>query len=132
MSLNALARLAARESPLGDPAPLPDRGEGRLHGICGSQVYSVRLGVVVELEQHIKVVGELRGSLGELRAVGDAERLRGDPGMVTIFGVKDVLHHPRHRRMSRLRQRSKNIHRHCGTNTVALWFAGTPPATPHR
>ena len=66
-------------------------------------------GEVVELEQHVQVVDDLRDGLGELGAVVDGERLRRDPGQVAVLGVVDVLHRPHRRRVRRLRQRSKHI-----------------------
>ena len=49
---------------LRDLAPVPNGGEGRLDRIGGSQVHPMLGRVVVELEQHVQVVGDLRGGLG--------------------------------------------------------------------
>jgi hypothetical protein len=47
----------------------------------------VLAGEVVEIEQHIEVVGDLRDRFGPLRAIGRSERLRGLLGVVAVFGV---------------------------------------------
>jgi hypothetical protein len=47
----------------------------------------VLAGEVVEIEQHIEVVGDLRDRFGPLRTIGRSERLRGLPGVVAVFGV---------------------------------------------
>ena len=47
-------------------------------------------GEVVESEQFVDVVGELRDRLGPRRAVGRGKRLRGLLGVVAVFGVGDL------------------------------------------
>jgi hypothetical protein len=42
-------------------------------------------GVVVERQQHVKVVGDFRDSLGPLRAVDALERLGGPDGVVAVL-----------------------------------------------
>ena len=88
MSLNAIAMPAALE-----PGPLvtrwrePHGGEGRLDRVGGAQVDPVLGGVVVEREQHVEVVGDLRDGLGPLGAVVGGERLGGGLGVVLVLGV---------------------------------------------
>ena len=64
-----------RARALGDPLPEPDGGEGRLDRVGGAQVDPVLGGVVVERQQHVEVVGDLRDGLGPLGAVVGLERL---------------------------------------------------------
>jgi hypothetical protein len=45
-------------------------------------------GVVVERQQHVKVVGYFRDSLGPLRAVEALERLGGPDGVVAVLELK--------------------------------------------
>ena len=47
-------------------------------------------GVVVEREQHVDVIGDLRGGLGPLDAVLGRERLRRPLGMVPVLGLPDL------------------------------------------
>ena len=47
-------------------------------------------GVVVERQQLLEVVGDLRGGLGELRAVGGVECLRRGAGVLLVLGVPDL------------------------------------------
>jgi hypothetical protein len=47
-------------------------------------------GVVVERQQLVEVVGELRDRLGKLRPVGGIERLRGVQGVAAVLGVPDL------------------------------------------
>ena len=54
---------------LGDPLAQPDGGEGRLDRVRGAQVDPVLGGEVVERQQHVEVVGDLRDGLGPLGAV---------------------------------------------------------------
>ena len=46
--------------------------------------------VVVEGEQHVEVVGDLRRGLGPLRAVLGGERLRSLGGVLLVLGVSDL------------------------------------------
>src|SRR6478609_11246737 len=84
----------SRAGALGDLAAVPDGGKGRFDGIRCPQMDPVLGRVVVELQQHLQVVGDLGAGVGELAAVFDRERLRRDPGVVTILGVEDLLHRP--------------------------------------
>src|SRR3982751_265140 len=74
MSLKAMATPAARE-----PGPLVTRWRSRTvakvdpYGIRGPQMHPVLGGVVVELQQHVEVVGDLRDGLGPLGAVVGGE-----------------------------------------------------------
>jgi len=45
---------------------------------------------VVEGEQHVEVLGDLRARLGPLRAVGSGERPRGGLGVLAVLGVVDL------------------------------------------
>src|SRR6478609_3110021 len=102
MSLNAIARPAARE-----PGPLVTllrcRTVANVDSIGGAQIDPVLGRVVVELQQHVQVVDDLRDGLGELGAVVDSERLRGDPGVLAVLGFEDLLHRPGRRRVGRFR-----------------------------
>src|SRR2546430_4621779 len=83
MSLNAMARPAARE-----PGPLVILVRCRtvakvdsigfvtgmkISGVAGPQMHPVLRWVVVEREQLVQVIGDLRGGLGELRPIGGVE-----------------------------------------------------------
>jgi hypothetical protein len=46
--------------------------------------------VVVEGEQFVEIVDDLRDGLGELGAVGELERGDGAAGVVAVFGVPDL------------------------------------------
>jgi hypothetical protein len=58
--------------------------------IRGPQMDPVLSREVVEREQHIDVVGDLRDGLAELRAVGSCERGDGIEGVPAIFSVPDL------------------------------------------
>jgi hypothetical protein len=47
-------------------------------------------GVVVDGEQLLEVIGDLRDCLGELRTVGGLEGLRRGAGVVLVLGVPDL------------------------------------------
>ena len=64
----------ARARTLGDALTEPDSGEGRLDRVGRTQMDPVLGRVVVELQQHVQVLGDLRGRLGPLRAVVGGER----------------------------------------------------------
>lgn len=55
-----------RARTAGDLGPVSDGGEGRLDGVRGAQVDPVLGGVVVEREQLLEVVGDLRGGPGNV------------------------------------------------------------------
>jgi hypothetical protein len=46
--------------------------------------------VVVERQQRVEVLGDLRDGLGPLRAVVDRERLGGDLGVLAVGRVVDL------------------------------------------
>ena len=46
-------------------------------------------GVIVEREQLVQIIGDLRGGLRELRAVGGVERLGRLPGVRLVLGAPD-------------------------------------------
>src|SRR5262249_27182770 len=64
---------------------------------------------VVELQQHVGVVDDLRHGLRELRAVVSFERGDRRPRLVGVLGVVAFLHRRLCARMRRLRKRSKGI-----------------------
>jgi hypothetical protein len=66
-------------------------------------------GIVVEREQLVKVIGDLRGGLGELRAVGGIERLRRGPGVVLVLGAPDLGQGLLRGRVRGLGQRAQDI-----------------------
>ena len=91
MSLNAIARPGGpRAGALGDLGPVPDRGEGGLDRVGRAQVDPVLGRVVVEGQQLLQVVGDLRGGLGELRPVGGLESLHRGEGVRLVLGVPDL------------------------------------------
>jgi hypothetical protein len=85
------------------------RGEGRLDGICRAQVDPMLGGVVVEREQNVEVLGDLRRGLGPLGAVVGLERLGGPDGVVLVLGVVDLRQRRLRTRMRRLRQRGEHV-----------------------
>jgi hypothetical protein len=46
--------------------------------------------IVVEREQLVEIVGDLRDGLAELSTVGQLERRDGAAGVVAVFGVPDL------------------------------------------
>jgi hypothetical protein len=91
MSLNAIATPAARE-----PGPLVTRCRNRTVakvdsiGVRGSQVDPVLGRVVVELQQHVEVLGDLLGGLGPLDAVVGNEGPGRSDRVFAVFGVVDL------------------------------------------
>src|SRR3954470_10084283 len=76
--------------PLGDLGPVPDGREGGLDRVRGAQVDPVFGRVVVERQQLLQIVGDLRSRLGPLRAVQVRERLGRGLGVVAVFGAPDL------------------------------------------
>jgi hypothetical protein len=66
-------------------------------------------GVVVEREQHIDIVGDLRDRLGELRPIGGSKRGHRLHGVLAILGVPDLGQGLLRPRMGGFRQRGKDI-----------------------
>jgi hypothetical protein len=91
---------------LGDPGSEPDRGEGRLDRFRGPRVDPVLGWVVVEGEQHVEVVGDLRGGLRPLDAELGGERLRGGSGVGLVLGVVDLRERGSRGRRGRHRSQS--------------------------
>ena len=58
--------------------------------IRGPQVNPVLGGVVVERQQPLEIVGDLRDGLAELRSVGGFERAHGIEGVLLVLGVPDL------------------------------------------
>jgi hypothetical protein len=79
-----------RARTAGDLGPVPDGGERRFDGVGRAEVNPVLGGVVVEREQLLEVVGDLRRSLGELRPVGALERSNGVESVPLVLGVPDL------------------------------------------
>src|SRR5665647_3933701 len=75
---------------LGDLGAVADGGEGRLDRVRGPQVDPVLGGVVVEREQLLDVIGDLRHGLGELGPVERGEGLHSGPGVVGVLGAPDL------------------------------------------
>jgi hypothetical protein len=70
MSLNAIASPAAREpGPQGGLGPMPHRRESRLDRVCRAQVDPMLGRVVIERQQLLDVIGDLRDRLREFVAV---------------------------------------------------------------
>ena len=79
-------------------------------GIDGTPaVDPVLTGEVVESEQHVEVVGDLRDRFGPRRAVGRGERLRGLLGVVAVFGVVDLRQRGLGVLVRRLRERGEDV-----------------------
>jgi hypothetical protein len=74
-------------------------------------MHRVVRGVVVEREQLIKIVGDLRDRLGELRPIGGLERLHRRLGVGLVLGAPDLGQGILRPGMSGLRQRGQNIRR---------------------
>jgi hypothetical protein len=66
-------------------------------------------GEVVEGQQLVEVVGDLRGGFGELRPVGGLERCRGVEGVGPVLGVPDLGQRLLRPRMRRFRQRPEHV-----------------------
>jgi hypothetical protein len=69
---------------------VPDGGEGRLDRVRGAQVDPVLGREVVDREQDVDVVGDLRDGFAELGGVGRFEGSRGVQGVAAVFGVPDL------------------------------------------
>ena len=72
---------------LRDALPQAHGREGRLDRVRRTQAVLVLGVIVVKLQQHIDVVGDLRGGLGPLRAVVGLERLDGLEGVLAVLSV---------------------------------------------
>ena len=66
-------------------------------------------GIVVERQQLLEVVGDLRDRLGELGAVGGFERSDSSEGVRLVFGVPDLGEGLLRAGMRRLRQRREDV-----------------------
>src|SRR5258705_5111844 len=64
---------------------------------------------VVEGQQLVSVVGDLRGGLGELRAVGGAERLDRGQGVGLVLGAPDLREGLLRDRVGGLGQRGQDV-----------------------
>jgi hypothetical protein len=100
-----------RPWPLSDLGPVPDRGEGRLDRAGGAQMHPVPGGIVVEREQLIHVVGDLRGGRGELRPVDGTEGLHRGQGVLLVFSTPDLRQGLLRPRVRGLRQRGQHVRR---------------------
>ena len=80
----------ARTGAFGDALPQPDGGEGGLDRGRGAQVDPVLSRVVVEGEQNVEVLGDLRDGLGPLDPAVGGERLRGGFGVLLVLDVPDL------------------------------------------
>ena len=65
--------------------------------------------VVVERQQLVEIVGDLRDGLGELRPVGALERPGGVEGVGLVFGVPDLGEGLLRPRVRGCRQRPENV-----------------------
>jgi hypothetical protein len=98
-----------RAGPLGDPLTQPDGGEGRLDRIGGTQVDPVLGRVVIERQEHVHVLGDLRDRLGPLGAVVGLERFDRRQCVVLVLGVVDLRERGLRAWVRRLRKGGKNI-----------------------
>ena len=80
----------SRARPFSDLASMPDRGESRLDRIRRAQMNPVFGGVVIEGEQLVKIVGDLRDRFGKLGPVGCREPAHGVEGMSFVLSVPDL------------------------------------------
>lgn len=109
MSLKAMARPAAL-----DPGPLVTfvlcRTVAKVDDwVGGAQMHPVLARVVVEREQLVEVIGDLRGGLGELRPVSGVKRIRRGPRVVLVLGTPDFREGFFRGRVRGPRQRRENI-----------------------
>jgi hypothetical protein len=65
--------------------------------------------VVEERQQFFHVVGDLRGGLGELGAIGGGEGLHRRAGVVLVFGAPDLGQGFLRARVSGLGQRGQHV-----------------------
>jgi hypothetical protein len=72
-------------------------------------MHPVLAGIVVEREQFLDVIGDLRDSLGELRPVGVFERGDGGEGVLLVLGAPDLGQRLLRPRVRRLRQRRQDV-----------------------
>jgi hypothetical protein len=94
-SLNAIATPAAPGAgAFGDSGSEPYRGEGRLNWIRSSKVDPILGWVVVEREQHIKIINDLRRGLGQLGPVLGGERHGRSLGVCLVLGVQHLAGEP--------------------------------------
>jgi hypothetical protein len=100
-----------RARSLGDLGPVPDRGEGGLDRVGGPQVDPVLGGVVVERQQLVKVIGDLRDGLRELRPVSTLECGGGVQGVAAVLGAPDPGEGLLRARVGGLGQRGENVRR---------------------
>jgi hypothetical protein len=117
--------------PAGDLGPQLDRGERGLDGVRGPQVDPVLGREVVDRQQLLGVVGDLRDGLGPLGAVGLRERLDRLLRVRAVLGVADLLQRLGCARLCGLRQGVRDI---SGlVDPEALVAAGNTSASPfHR
>ena len=125
MSLKAMARPAAR-----DPGPLVTllrcRTVAKVDLRVGrAQVHPVLGGIVVEREQLFSVIGDLRGGLRELRAVGGAECPDRGEGVLLVFGAPDLGQGLPRARVRGFRQRGENIRRFVKPAALFLAWGNT-------
>ena len=70
--------------------------------------------VVVELQQQVGIVDDLRHGFRELRAIVSFERGDRRPRLVGVLGVVDLLHRRQRARMRRLHLSKSREHLSCG------------------
>jgi hypothetical protein len=108
--LNAIANPAARE-----PGPRVILVRCRTvenvdpDGVGGAQVDPVLGGEVIERQQHLDIVGDLRDGLGKLRPVGGLEGLHGVECVPLVFGAPDLGQRLLRPRVRRFRERPEHV-----------------------
>jgi hypothetical protein len=99
----------SRARSLGDLASVPDRGESRLDGIRRAQMNPVLGGVVIEGEQLVEIVGDLRDRFGKLGPIGRREPAHGVEGMSFVLGIPDLRERLFRPRMRAVGQRPEHV-----------------------
>ncbi len=94
----------------GDLGAVADGGEGGLDRVRGPQMHPVLGGVVIEGEQLVEIVGDLRDGLAELRAEQLLELLGRGPGVGLVLSVPDPVVGLNLRRSAARTRTSSNVH----------------------
>ena len=113
-----------RARPLGNLAPQTHCRESRFDGVRRAQMDPMLRRVVVELQQHVGVVDDLRRGLRELRAVVSFERGDRRPRLVGVLGVVDFPSSPPPRPDAPTSEAQQGYSPACGTNNAAPSSAG--------
>ena len=100
-----------RSWSFGDALPESHGRKGRLDRVRGPQMDPVLGRVVIEREEHINVVGDLRRRFGPLGPIGDLERLHTLECVVFVLGLPDLGQRGPRARLGRFGQAVENVRR---------------------